>query len=186
MRSISSRRRRKTSATGIPAPARSPNGYDAAFLGARPEAGADRHAQARAIETVRALCAAGSSFAHVERFEETWQEPAAFASPRFDVAMKNYLAARVFANWIAYQGRGLRSIVEWLRTCAAIVRHPTVRRALESHVGAHNAGDSSSGPARDPGDFVEAFRTADLLLLHVVDTQAFAWRVAPLEGPDPR
>ena len=38
--------------------------------------------------------------------------------------MKNYLAARVFANWIAYQGRGLRSIVEWLRTCAAIVRHP--------------------------------------------------------------
>ena len=50
--------------------------------------------------------------------------------------MKNYLASRVFTNWIAYQGRGLPvEYVEWLRTCAAIVAaHPTVRRALESHV----------------------------------------------------
>jgi hypothetical protein len=153
-----------------------------AFLDARAEAGADRHAQSRALETVGAL-AAGSDLAHVDRFEATWQELIPFAPPRFDVAMKNYLAARVFANWIAYQGRGLRSIVEWLRTCAAIVRHQMVRRTLEFHASAHTTG---AGLALDPDDFVEAFRMADLLLLHVVDTQAFARRVAPLEGPDPR
>jgi Fe-S-cluster containining protein len=155
------------------------------FLDARSEAGADPHAQYRAIETVRAL-SAGSDLAHVERFEDTWQELIPVAPPFFDVAMKNYLAARVFANWIAYQGRGLRSIVEWLRTCAAIVRHQAVQRALESHAGAHNTSAGGDGLALDPGDFVEAFRMADLLLLHVVDTQAFAWRVAPLEGSDPR
>jgi Fe-S-cluster containining protein len=115
-----------------------------AFRDARPEMGADADAQSRAID------------------------------PRFDVAMKNYLAARVFANWIAYQGRGLRSIVEWLRTCAALVRHHISRRALDT------------GSAPDTADFVEALRMSDLLLLHAVDTQAIAWRVAALEGPDPR
>jgi Fe-S-cluster containining protein len=156
-----------------------------AFRDARPEMGADAHAQSRAIETLRALTA-GNDLAHVERFEEAWQELIPFAPPRFDVAMKNYLAARVFANWIAYQGRGLRSIVEWLRTGAAIVRHQMIRRTLEFHAGAPDTGAGGAGLALDPGDFVEAFRMADLLLLHVVDTQAFAWRVAPLEGPDPR
>jgi hypothetical protein len=174
--------------------------------------GADAHAQSRAIDTVLGLCAgrvaadrvaadrvaadrvaadrvaadrvAGgrvpSDIARIDFLEETarceelWQERVAPAFTRFDVAMKNYLAARVFANWIAYQGRGLRSIVEWLRTCAALVRHHTSRRALDT------------GSAPDPADFVEAVRMSDLLLLHVVDTQAFAWRVAPLEGPDPR
>jgi L-aminopeptidase/D-esterase-like protein len=129
------------------------------------------------------LCAgrAGSDVAHIDRFEEIWQERVAPASRCFDVAMKNYLAARVFANWIAYQGRGLRSIVEWLRTCAALVRHQAVRVALEPHSGFA----AGTGSAADPGDVVEGFRMADLLLLHVVDTQAFARRVAPIEGPDP-
>lgn len=151
----------------------------AAFRDARPEMGADEHAHSRAIDTVRGLCAGrvGGDAARLEdvaRCEEIWQERVAPAFPRFDVAMKNYLAARAFANWIAYQGRGLRSIVEWLRTCAALVRHHASLRALES------------GSAPDPADFVEAVRMSDLLLLHVIDTQAFAWRVASFEGPDPR
>lgn len=160
----------------------------AAFRDARPEAGADAHAQSRAIETVAALCSGrvpddvirdypSDETARQDvaaRFEETWQQRVAPAFPRFDVAMKNYLAARVFANWMAYQGRGLRSIVEWLRTCAALVRHHTVLRAR------------AAGSAPDTADFLEAVRMADLLLLHVVDTQAVAWRFARLEGPDPR
>ncbi len=164
-----------------------------AFRDARPEMGTDAHAQSRTIDTILGLCAGRAAedsvtgdsarvrqlqktarLEEIARCEATWQERVAPAFPRFDVAMKNYLAARAFANWIAYQGRGLRSIVEWLRTCAALVRHHTSRRALES------------GSAPDPADFVEAVRMSDLLLLHVIDTQAFAWRVAPLEGPDPR
>jgi hypothetical protein len=88
--------------------------------------------------------------------------------------MKNFLGARVFGNWIAYQGRGLQTIVEWLRTCAALVRHHLLRSALARQ----------SVPTSE--DLLEAFRMTDLLLLHVVDTQAFARQAMVLEGPDPR
>jgi hypothetical protein len=84
--------------------------------------------------------------------------------------MKNYLATRVFANWIAYQGMGLRSIVEWLHTCAAVWRHHALRGALDA------------GTAPGTGDLVEAVRLTDLLLLHAIDSQAFATSVATLEG----
>jgi hypothetical protein len=84
--------------------------------------------------------------------------------------MKNYVAARIFANWIAYQGRGLRSIVQWGRAAAALVRHHTLRRMLDS------------GGSPGPDDVIEAIRMADLLLLHVIDTQAFARAVAPIEA----
>ena len=87
-----------------------------------------------------------------------------------DLAMKNYVAARLFANWIAYQGRGLRSVVQWARTAAALVRHHAIERALRT----------PRAPGRD--DFIEAVRKADLLLLHGMETQAFARAVAPLEG----
>jgi Fe-S-cluster containining protein len=149
---------------------------DTAFRQARMESGADAQAQARTIDTVRSVCAGRlpSDVARIDRlpgsFEENWQELVAPSFHRFDVAMKNYLAARLFANWVAYQGRGLRSIVEWLRTCAAIVRHQTLRRAIESR----------SAPG--PDDFVEAVRTTDFLLLHVVDSQALARKFAAIEG----
>ena len=154
----------------------------AAFRVALPEAGADPHAQPRAIGTLAALCAGRvpddvmreHRLDDTARFEQTWRQRVGPAFVQFDVPMKNYLAARVFANWIAYQGRGLRSIVEWLRACAALVRHHAVRRAIES------------GTAPGPADFVEAARLADLLLLHVVDTQDLAAEFARLEGPDPR
>ena len=88
--------------------------------------------------------------------------------------MRNYLAARVFGNWIAYQGRGLRTIVEWLRTCAAAVGHHARQRVGESQ---------RTVTARD---VLESIRAADLLLLHTIDTQAFARQATALEGGDPR
>ena len=97
-------------------------------------------------------------------------ERAAAALRDHDLAMKNYVAARLFANWIAYQGRGLRSIVQWARAAAALVRHHAAERALRT----------ARVPGRD--DFIDAVRRADLLLLHGIDTQAFARAVAPLEG----
>jgi hypothetical protein len=153
----------------------------AAFRDARAGSGADPHAHSRAIETVTAFCAARVAEEIVRDHqlhatalgEERWLEQ---IGPAFDAAIKNYLAARVFANWIAYQGRGLRSIVEWLRTCAALVRHHLTARVA----------DGQAGTARAEADFVGAVRAADSFLLHVADTQVFARRFAHLEGPDPR
>lgn len=140
---------------------------------ADPRPAPDAAAEKRAAKTAELLVA--------DRLPDFSAVPAMTANPDgdsgatcdtlndFDRAMKNYLAARVFANWIAYQGRGLRSVVEWLRTCAALV--------------ALHAGRSDiSAEAR----FVEAVRSSDHLMLHVVDTTALARRFAHLEGPDPR
>ena len=87
----------------------------------------------------------------------------------FDRPMKNYLAARVFGNWVAYHARGLRTIVEWLRACVAVVSHEMLRRVED-------------GNPLDETAFVEAVRSADLLLLHVVDSADFARLLAPGEG----
>lgn len=107
--------------------------------------------------------------APIEAFEARWAEVVAPAFEGFDRAMKNYLAARLFGNWIAYQGRGLRSVVEWLRTCAAAVRHYALKAGLTT----------GSRPALT--DLIEAVRMSDLLLIHTLDTQAFARAVADVE-----
>ena len=145
-----------------------------AFDAAVPMKGSDIHAQKRAMAAVVALSAGrASDLSPIDRFEEHWERHVAGHFAAFDRPMRHYLAARLFANWIAYQGRGLRSIVEWLRVCAAVVRHALLARVL----------DSGSPPNED--DFVEAVRTADLLLLHVIETTSFARYVAALEGSDP-
>jgi hypothetical protein len=69
----------------------------------------------------------------------------------------NYLAARVFGNWIAYQGRGLRTIVTWIAACHEVVRLLMARGPLRGVVGA-----------------IEAIRQADYVMLHTIDTQHFA------------
>jgi hypothetical protein len=147
-----------------------------AFREARHERGADPHAQNRTMNTLRSISdgSVGGDLAGIEGCSGRWVDLVSPSAEWFDVAVRNFLAARVFGNWVAYQGRGLRSIVEWLRTCAAAVRHLLLRQALASR----------SAPTRS--DLLEAFRMADLLLLHAIDTQTFARQVAVLEGPDPR
>jgi Fe-S-cluster containining protein len=109
----------------------------------------------------------------IARFEDKWRELVGPTFGKYDEAVKNYLAARLFANWIAYQGRGLRSVVQWVRTAGALVRHHALRRALDL------------GRATAPDDFVEAIRSTDLMLLHVIDTQEFARAFVAVEGPGP-
>jgi Fe-S-cluster containining protein len=72
--------------------------------------------------------------------------------------VKNYLAARAFGNWIAYQGRGLRTVVEWLRICLA-----TVRDRMQDL------------------DVVEAVRQADMFLLHEHEPRDFIADTISLE-----
>ena len=61
-----------------------------------------------------------------------------------DRAVKRWLAARLFGNWIAYQGDGLQAIIRYLRGCLA-----TFDIEL----------------ARD-GSALEAIRRSDLLIVH--------------------
>jgi Fe-S-cluster containining protein len=113
---------------------------------------------------------AGDDLEPVADFERLWMDRVGTAFDRYDAVMKNFLAARLFANWIAYQGHGLRSVLQWVRAAAALVRHHALRRALDS------------GRPPGPDDFIEAVRLADLLLLHMIDTQAFARAVAVVEA----
>ena len=146
-----------------------------AFHATGPEDETGDISQTRAMAIVATLSATRvTARAAIDRFDDHWAQYVADHFAQFDRPMKNYLAARLFANWIVYQGRGLRSIVEWLRTCAAVVRHNLLDRVL------------TSGSIPVESDFIEAVRSADLLLLHVLDTAAFAKHVAPMEGPDPR
>jgi hypothetical protein len=102
-------------------------------------------------------------------FEDLWLRQAADGFAQFDRPMKNFLAARLFGTWIAYQGRGLRSIVNWMRAAGALVRHHFLIRVLDS------------GRPVTTNDFLEAIRMTDLVLLHAIDTQAFARAVATVE-----
>lgn len=146
-----------------------------AFEDACPVKDSDLDAHERAMKTVAALSVGRTAdYSPVDRFEECWDRHIAAHFAAYERPMRNYLAARLFANWIAYQGRGLRSVVEWLRVCDAVLRQALLTRVLVS------------GSPPGPEDFVEAVRAADLLLLHVIDSAAFATCVAALEGPEPR
>ena len=101
-------------------------------------------------------------------YEARWA-PLVEGQADVELVMKNYLAARLFANWIAYQGQGLRTIVEWLRACHAVIRNEIALRCMESRRSATVA-DALAGAGR-----------ADLLLVHTIDSQKFADAVADAE-----
>lgn len=128
----------------------------------------------RLIERVAVLTSdlTGGDIVGIPDFDKQWDLRIGTPGAWFELGMKRYLGARLFGNWIAYQGRGLRSIVEWLRTCAAVVRHFALRAAIESQ------------QQFDQRGFIEAVRSADLLLLHVLDSAAFARTVATIEETD--
>jgi len=126
----------------------------------------------RAIQRVARLTSGSASddLTSIPHLEEQWNDRIGVkAEDWFDQGMKNYLAARLFGNWIAYQGHGLRSIVEWLRTCVAVVRHFLLQRLIKSQI---PLGRSA---------FIESVRSADLLLLHVLDSGSFARDVTSIE-----
>jgi Fe-S-cluster containining protein len=70
--------------------------------------------------------------------------PPAVTLAAHEPAVKRWLAARLFGNWIAYQGDGLEAIVRYLRGCLAIF---------------------ATELARD-GRALDAVRRSDLLIVH--------------------
>ena len=79
--------------------------------------------------------------------------------------LNRYLAAKAFASWTAYQGRGVLTIVRGLDAALAVVR-------VEAARACRNAGETMN---RD--SLFEAFRSADFVLNHLAagDELADAW-----------
>ena len=88
-----------------------------------------------------------------------WVAPAwsAFAHP-----LGRFLAAHAFANWTAYLGTGLESVVRSLEVALVLVRVEAGRLCEERQ------------QALDPETLLESFRAADLLLVHLSDPKALA------------
>lgn len=68
--------------------------------------------------------------------------------------VNRYIAAKAFASWTAYQGRGVRTIVRGLEAAVALVRIDAARQCRDA------------GRPLDDALLLEAFRSADFLLNH--------------------
>ncbi len=82
--------------------------------------------------------------------------------------LRHYIAAKAFASWTAYQGRGLRSIVRGLEAAVALVRVEAARQCRDA------------GRELDQELLLEAFRQADFALNHLAvgEDLAEAWSAA--------
>ena len=88
--------------------------------------------------------------AFVPSSSEPWGDHAAVVG--------RYLAAHVFATWMAYQGNGLQSTILYLRLVLAVLRCETARA----------------------GTLFDGIRQADLLLRHFVDRETLAARLSAI------
>jgi hypothetical protein len=86
----------------------------------------------------------------------------------FRAPLNRYLAAKAFATWTAYQGRGLATIVRGLEAALALVRVEAARECR------------AAGRPLDAVLLREAFRAADYLLNHLATGEALAelWSTA--------
>jgi hypothetical protein len=99
---------------------------------------------------------------------EVFVEHVAPMWPMFDAPLNRYLAAKAFATWTAYQGRGIATIVRGLECALALVRVEAARQCRH---------------ARRPLDaalLLEAFRAADFILNHLATGEELAelWSAA--------
>lgn len=90
---------------------------------------------------------------------------------RWHAPLNRYLAAKAFANWTAYQGRGLLTIVRGLDAALALVRVEASRQCRNAR------------RALDKELLLEAFRGADYALNHLAvgEDLASVWSRAEVE-----
>jgi hypothetical protein len=90
------------------------------------------------------------------------------AWPRLHTPLNRYLAAKAFASWTAYQGRGIMTIVRGLEAALAVVRLESARQCRNAR------------HALDAALLRDAFRSADFLLNHLAvgEDLAAAWSAA--------
>jgi hypothetical protein len=89
----------------------------------------------------------------------------------FHAPLTRYLAAKAFASWTAYQGRGVATVVRGLESALALVRIEAARQCRDA------------GRRLDAGLLLEAFRSADFALNHLAvgEDLAEAWSVEERE-----
>ena len=99
----------------------------------------------------------GLADAYVRHVQSAW--------PRWTRPLTRYLAAKAFASWTAYQGRGVLTIVRGLDAALALVRVEAARQCRDA------------GRLLDGALLREAFRLADFLLNHLAvgEDLAAAW-----------
>jgi hypothetical protein len=88
--------------------------------------------------------------------------------PAFSAPLNRYLAAKAFATWTAYQGRGIATIVRGLECALALVRVEASRQCRDTL------------RQLDEARLLEAFRWADFTLNHLAvgEDLAKAWSEA--------
>lgn len=93
--------------------------------------------------------------------------------PEWQSVLRRYLAAKAFANWTAYQGRGLPAIVLGLEAALALVRVSASRACRDS------------GTPVDELQLREAIRSADFALNHLAvgEDLAEAWSAVTFTTP---
>lgn len=101
-------------------------------------------------------------------FSEIWTMLQAESGDVLRRPIANYMAACTFANWTAYRGQGLRTVVAWLQGCYDVLRVQLVRHA--SRAGEVN---------REV--LIESFRMADFIIVHTVPSLEFGRTAAVFE-----
>ena len=91
------------------------------------------------------------------------------AWPAFARPVKRYLGARAFANWCAYQGRGLRTVLCSVAATLSVLRVEAARHCAQA------------GRPLDTSLLTEAFRSADLLIVHLGSREDLARRLSGIE-----
>jgi hypothetical protein len=103
--------------------------------------------------------------------EDAYRNYVRLAWPAFARPLNRYLAAKAFASWTAYQGRGLATIVRGLDAALALVRIESARQCRDA------------GRPLDRDLLLEAFRSADFALNHLAVGEDLAARWSRAEEP---
>jgi Fe-S-cluster containining protein len=102
-----------------------------------------------------------------EGLDEAWTNYVRDAWHEHRAPVNRFLAAKAFASWTAYQGRGVKTIVRGLDAALALVRVEAARQCR------------SAARPLDRESLLEAFRQADFALNHLAvgEDLAKAWSV---------
>jgi hypothetical protein len=114
----------------------------------------------------RAAVPASSGPGEVADADARW---VADAWPAFSGPLRRFLAAHAFGSWCAYNGQGLRTVVESLVVALRVVRVEAGRACARS------------GRALDEDLLIESLRAADLLLVHLANPMELAKRLGAAE-----
>lgn len=99
--------------------------------------------------------------------DEAWKKFVQAEWAAFRAPINRFLAAKAFASWTAYQGRGVKTIVRGLEAALALVRVEAARQCR------------NAARPLDRERLLEAFRQADFALNHLAvgEDLATAWSV---------